>query len=104
MGWSNINNPETQATLGTRHIIKTYKTTYGGLTLIIRENRRSNAIWTIQRHRQHWEQDTEQRHKKQQQQKTQYGGLILKQRDPLQNKKTRGRTRYWRMVSSSCFF
>ena len=37
---SRIDNPETQATLGTR-------------------NRRDNQEWTIQRHRQHWVLDTE---------------------------------------------
>jgi hypothetical protein len=35
-----MDNPETQATLGTRH-------------------RRGNQQWTIQRHRQHWALDTE---------------------------------------------
>ena len=35
-----MDNPETQATLGTRH-------------------RRGNQEWTIQRHRQHWALDTE---------------------------------------------
>jgi hypothetical protein len=37
---SRMDNPETQATLGTRH-------------------RRGNQKWTIQRHRQHWALDTE---------------------------------------------
>jgi hypothetical protein len=39
-GPSRMDNPETQATLGTRH-------------------RRGNQEWTIQRHRQHWALDTE---------------------------------------------
>ena len=39
-GKSRMDNPETQATLGTRH-------------------RRGNQEWTIQRHRQHWALDTE---------------------------------------------
>ena len=30
-----------------------------------RENRKGNRQWTIQRHRQHWEQDTERRQAKQ---------------------------------------
>jgi hypothetical protein len=30
----------------------------------VRENRKSNRQWTIQRHRQHWEQDTERRQPK----------------------------------------
>ena len=38
-----MDNPETYTTLGARHRTK------------------SNQVWTIQRHRQHWEQDTERR-------------------------------------------
>jgi len=30
----------------------------------VRENRKGNQQWTIQRHRQHWEQDTERRQPK----------------------------------------
>ena len=45
-----MDNPETQATLGTQDTGQ----------LNVRQNRRGNQEWTIQRNRQHWAQDTEQ--------------------------------------------
>jgi hypothetical protein len=46
-----MDNPETLATLGTQDTGQ----------IIVRENRRGNQEWTIQRHWQHWAQDREQR-------------------------------------------
>ena len=48
-GWANIVNPETQATIGTRHRIKTYKTTTkhsGKLTLMQRDPSKKNKKTT----------------------------------------------------------
>jgi hypothetical protein len=70
-----MDNPETQATLGTRlkneMLVSFDKTTIISIKTIfvrifcsstdrtnIRENRRDNQTWIIQRHKQHWTQDT----------------------------------------------
>jgi hypothetical protein len=66
-----MDNPETQAILGTRHRTKTYKTKNGesrdtgNIGHKTQNEDIQNKEWRIQRHRQYWAQGTERRHTKQ---------------------------------------
>ena len=54
-----MDNPETQATLGTRHRRQSRMDNPETQVTLGTRHRRGNQEWTIQRHRQHWAPNTE---------------------------------------------
>ena len=83
-----MDNPETQTTLGTHDTGR----------INVRENRRRNQEWTIQRHRQHWVHKTQDEVKE----TTTHNTEIYKDEQHGSDKKTVSEPRRPGRVSSSC--